>query len=354
MLTDLETPRQATDIIAAMPKAELHVHLDGCVRLETIADLAIRQQLPLPASREHLAALCVVSPECRSLVEYLGLYATPLSVLQTVEALQRVTYELCEDLHAERVRYVEIRFAPALHSERGLSLDEIIAAVVKGWMAGSRDFGLRGGILLCAMRHLAPEENMAVAHAGLKYLGNGVVGFDIAGDEANFPVLLHREPLLFARDAGYGMTIHAGEAAGPQSVRDAVEGIGVTRIGHGVRSGEDVTLLPLLRDRHITLELCPTSNLQTHAVASLQDFPLLRYYRLGVPVTVNTDSRTVSNTSVTRELRLSESELGLSVADLANMTLTAVEAGFDDAGVRRELAVAMRREMVDLGIDLLG
>lgn len=352
MVTEMETTRQATDIIAVMPKAELHVHLDGCVRLDTIADLAIRQGLPLPTSREHLAELCVVSPACRSLVEYLALFATPLSLLQTAEALERVTYELCEDLHAERIRYVEIRFAPALHAERGLSLDEVIVAVVRGWRAGSRDFGLRGGILLCAMRQRTPEENMAVARAGLKYLGNGVVGFDIAGDEANFPVLFHREPLVFARDAGYGLTIHAGEAAGPQSVHDAVEKIGATRIGHGVRSGEDESLLPVLRDRHITLELCPTSNLQTHAIPSLQHFPLLRYYRFGIPVTVNTDSRTVSNTNVTRELQLSESELGLTVSDLARMTLMAVEAGFDDDAVRRDLAADMRREMAGLGIDL--
>lgn len=352
MLTEMETTRQATDIIAAMPKAELHVHLDGCVRLGTVADLAIQQRLPLPKSPEQLAELCVVSPECRSLVEYLALFATPLSVLQTAEALERVTYELCEDLHAERVRYVEIRFAPALHTERGLSLDEVIAAVVRGWRAGSRDFGLRGGILLSAMRHLSPEENMAVARAGLKYLGNGIVGFDIAGDEANFPVLLHREPLRFAQDAGYGLTIHAGEAAGAQSVRDAVEGIGATRIGHGVRSGEDPSILPVLRDRHITLELCPTSNLQTHAVPSLQHFPLRHYYHFGIPVTVNTDSRTVSNTNVTRELQLSQSELGLTVSDLARMTLMAVDAGFDDAAARHDLAADMRREMLDLRIDL--
>jgi adenosine deaminase len=319
MATEMEMTRQVTETITAMPKAELHVHLDGCVR--------------------------------RSLVEYLALFATPLSVLQTAEALERVTYELCEDLHAERIRYAEIRFAPALHTERGLSLDDVIAAVVRGWTAGRRDFSLRGGILLCAMRHLTPEENMAVALAGLKYLGNGVVGFDIAGDEANFPVLLHREPLLFARDAGYGMTIHAGEAAGPRSVRDAVEEIGATRIGHGVRSGEDPSLLPLLRDRHITLELCPTSNLQTHAVRSLRGYPLMHYYRFGIPVTINTDSRTVSNTTVTGELQLSGSELGLPVTDLARMTLMAVEAGFDDSVVRRELVAAMRQEMVDLGIN---
>lgn len=351
MATEMETTRQVMETIVAMPKAELHVHLDGCVRLETITDLASQQGLPLPASREQLAALCVVSPGCRSLVEYLALFVTPLSLLQTEEALERVTYELCEDLHAERVRYAEIRFAPALHTERGLSLDAVIAAVVRGWIAGRRAFGLRGGILLCAMRHLSPMENMAVARAGLRFLGNGVVGFDIAGDEANFPVLPHREPLLFARDAGYGMTIHAGEAAGPQSVRDAVEKIGATRIGHGVRSGEDPSLLPLLRDRHITLELCPTSNVQTHAVPSLRGYPLLHYYRFGIPITVNTDSRTVSNTSVTRELQLSKSNLGLDVADLARMTLMAVEAGFDDAGVRRDLAGTMRRQMADLGID---
>lgn len=353
MATDLKPSRHAAEVIAAMPKAELHVHLDGCLRLETIADLAMQQGLPVPASRAQLATMCIVSPECRSLVEYLALFATPLSILQTAEALERATYELCDDLRAENVRYAEIRFAPALHTERGLSLDAVISAVVGGWRAGSRDFGLRGGILLCAMRHRPVAENMEVARAGLKYLGNGVVGFDIAGDEANYPVLLHRVPLHFARQAGYGLTVHAGEAAGAQSVRDAFEEIGATRIGHGVRSGEDPTLLPILRDQQITLELCLTSNLQTHAVPSLHHFPLRDYYRFGIPVTVNTDSRTVSNTTMTRELQLSEAELGLDVADLARMTLMAVDAGFDDAAARRDVARSMRREMLDLGIDLL-
>jgi adenosine deaminase len=179
-----------------------------------------------------------------------------------------------------------------------------------------------------------------------------VVGFDIAGDEANFPILLHREPLLYARAAGYGMTAHAGEGAGAQSVRDAIDGIGVSRIGHGARSGEEPRLLVDLRDRGITLEMCPTSNVQTHAVPSLVQHPLARFYLAGVRVTVSTDGRTVSDTTLTRELVLSNDVLGVRVRDIAAMTLVAVQDGFAEQVERRALLREMARDMLALGIGL--
>jgi adenosine deaminase len=333
-----------------MPKAELHLHLDGCLRLQTIADLARQQGLTLPVPRDRLAEICVAPDVCQDLVQVLSYFATPLAVLQTPEALTRVTYELCEDVGAENVQYVEIRFAPSLHRERGMSRQEAIAAVVQGWEEGQRAFGLTGGIILCAMRHLPSEETMAVAQAGIPFLGQGVVGFDLAGDEANYPILLHREPLLWAKGAGYGMTAHAGEAAGAQSVRDAVEVIGVSRIGHGVRAGEDAALLPVLRDLRIVLDMCPTSNIQTCAVPSLADHPAPRYFRYGIPVTINTDNRTVANTSETQELSLGYHQMGFTLDELAAMTLGAVEAGFAERSDRQELQRRFQREMAELGI----
>jgi len=189
-----------------------------------------------------------------------------------------------------------------------------------------------------------------VARAGLPFLGNGIVGFDLAGDEAHFPIRPFRGALLWAKDAGYGITVHAGEAAGAESVRDAVELIGVSRIGHGVRAGEDASLPGLLRDRGITLEMRPTSNLQTGAVTSLATYPLVRYYRDGVRVTINTDNRTVSATTEARELRHGHSSMGLTLPDLAKITLTAVEAGFSDALGRRTLLEEFRAEMNSMGI----
>jgi adenosine deaminase len=300
--------------------------------------------------REQLAEACVAPATCRDLVEVLSYFALPVRVMQTPQALERVTYELCEDVRRENVRYVEIRFAPALHRERGMSLPDIIAAVVRGWDAGRRTFGLTGGIILCGLRNLSPEATMEVAQAGVPFLGNGVIAFDLAGDEAHFPVLVHREPLLWARSAGYGMTVHAGEAAGAQSVRDAVEVIGVSRVGHGLRAEEDPSLLPVLRDRHITLEMCPTSNIHIKAIPNVASHPLARYYRFGIPVSINSDNMTVSSTSVQHELQLTHEYLGLSVQDLARITLIAVAAGFADAGERQAVRQEYQNEMSELGI----
>jgi len=347
-----EIERPVRDIIVAMPKTEMHVHLDGSLRLETIADLAQLQGVALPVPPERLAEVCVVSGNCRSLVQFLGYFQLPLSVLQTPDALERVTHELCADLAAENVRYVEIRFGPSLHRERGMDLLEIIDAVVGGWRRGQQEFGLTGGVLLSALRHLPPEETMAVARAGLPFLGHGVVGFDLAGDEAHFPVLIHEAPLLWARDAGYGMTVHAGEAAGAQSVRDAVEVIGVSRVGHGVRSEEDRSLLPVLRERRITLDMCPTSNVQTRAVKDLVAHPMGRLHRAGIRVTASTDSRTVSDTTVTQELLTIYGSMGLGLNDLMVLQLNAIEAGFADVKERTALLQHYRDEFAALGLHL--
>lgn len=343
--------RPLTELVAAMPKAELHVHLDGCVRPATAAELARQAGIPLPVPSGRLAEVMMVPPSCRDLVQYIGHFAFPLSLLQSAEALERVTYELVEDAYRENVRYLEPRFAPSLHLGRGLSRAEVIAAVVRGWEAARRHFGVGGGVILCGMRSLPPADTVATARAGLPFLGAGVVGFDLAGDEANFPVTLHRPGLQLAREAGYGLTIHAGEAAGPESVRAAIEEMGAVRVGHGVRTGEDEVTLLLVRARGVTLEMCPSSNLQTRAVPSLAEHPLPRYLRAGLSVTVNTDSRTVSGTDMTRELNIGR-QIGLSLTDLASVTLDAVRAGFGEPGERRQLLEAYRTELSGLGIAL--
>ena len=332
------------EIIARMPKAELHVHLDGCLRVETVADLAAEQGIDLPVPPDRLRAACVVPEDCRSLADYLDRFVIPLMVLQRPEALERAVYELCEDARRENVRYIEPRFAPSLLNKRGMSIDEAIAASTRGWQAGARDFGLEGGIILCAMRHRPPEQNLQVARAGEKYLGHGVIGFDIAGDEAPHPILEHREALLFARAAGYGMTAHAGEGAGAESVRDAVEVIGVSRVGHGTRSREDPTLLPVLRDRGVCLDMCPHSNVQTKSVNMLAHHPLRFYFDYSIPVTVSTDSRTCSDTTVSRELQRANESLGFTVLEIWEMTQTALHVGFATSEVRSRLLAEYSEE----------
>jgi adenosine deaminase len=339
---------QVEQWLAQMPKAELHVHLDGCLRLSTIADLAREQQITLPVAIEDLYNACVVPEDCPSLTAYLERFVIPLMVLQQPEALERAVYELCEDARCENVRYLEPRFAPALHLQQGMSLDEVIAAACHGWHVGKRNFGLEGGLILCAMRHHPPVQNLDVARAGERYLGRGVIGFDIAGDEAPYPILKHKEALLYAKAAGYGMTAHAGEGAGAQSVRDAVEVIGVSRVGHGTRAWEDETLLPVLRDCRISLDMCPCSNLQTKTVLSLAAHPIRFYYDYGIPVTVSTDSRTCSNSTVTDEMVRIHTALNFRVEELWHMTLIALELGFAESQARARLRREYEQEFATL------
>jgi adenosine deaminase len=324
-------PLAVDEIIARMPKAELHVHLDGCLRLSTILDLARQQSIDLPVPAEALREACVVPEECPSLAAYIDRFVIPLTVLQEPEALERVVYELCEDAGNENVRYIEPRFAPSLLNRREMSIDGAIAAACRGWEAGSKDFGLEGGLILCAMRHRPPDQNLEVARQGEKYLGRGVVGFDIAGDEAPHPILDHLDALLYAKAAGYGMTAHAGEGAGAESVRAAVEVVGVSRVGHGTRSREDPSLLPVLRERMVSLDMCPRSNVQTKSVPRLESHPIRFYYDYGIPVTVSTDSRTCSDTSVTLEMQRIRHALAFEVEELWQMTLTALDVGFADS-----------------------
>ncbi len=344
----IESQKDVIDIVNRMPKAELHVHLDGCLRLNTIIELAAQQGIDLPVPTEDLAEACVVPEDCPSLTEYLDRFVIPLMVLQRPEAVERAVYELCEDARRENVRYIEPRFAPSLLNKNGMSFDEAIAASARGWRAGAKDFGLEGGIILCAMRHRPPEQNLEVAKAGERYLGEGVVGFDIAGDEAPFPLLEHQASLLYAKSAGYGVTAHAGEGAGPQGVREAVEVIGVSRIGHGTRSREDPTLLPVLRDRHISLDMCPYSNLQTKSVSSLEAHPIRFYFDYSIPVTVNTDSRTCSNTTVSQEMVRIHQALDFSVQELWKMTSTALDVGFAPEAGRNRLRSEFQAEMREL------
>jgi adenosine deaminase len=342
----LETPSPSADaVIAAMPKAELHVHLDGCLRLPTIAALAAEHGIDLTVPAERLRDACIVPDECPSLAAYIERFVIPLMVLQRPEALERAVYELCQDAAGENVRYIEPRFAPSLHMRQGMTVDGAISAACRGWAAGSRDFGLEGGLILCAMRHRPPEQNLEVARIGAKHLGRGVIGFDIAGDEAPYPILEHLEALRYAKAAGYGLTAHAGEGAGAESVRAAVEVVGVSRVGHGTRSCEDPSLLGVLRERMTCLDMCPYSNVQTKSVVDLRSHPLRFYYDLGIPVTVSTDSRTCSDTTVTLEMQRVAAALDFQVAELWHITMTALDVGFAPVEVRRQVREEYVEEM---------
>jgi adenosine deaminase len=284
-------------------RAELHCHLDGSVRPETIAALAAEQDLELPGPVSRLA---VAPASCRSLVEYIGYIDVALLVLQTPLALRRAATELAEDWARDGVTHGELRFAPQLHQRLGLTMREALLAVAEGL----RSHSISTAILLCCLRHQPPDVSEAVADLALSHR-DLVAGLDLAGDES-FPGSPHRAAFDAAHAAGLPVTIHAGEAAGPASMWEALDVLGTRRIGHGVRCVGDAALVERLARDRIVLEMCPTSNVQTGAVPSPAEHPIDNLLQRGLAVTVSTDARTVSATTVDAELALLRSTFGWS------------------------------------------
>lgn len=318
-----------TSLIKRLPKAELHLHLDGSIRVETVTELARAQGIKLddrgmPGLEDDLE----VWGEAADLRDYLRRFSLPLLVLQEEEALERAAYELVEDVGSEEVLYVEIRFAPLLHNKKGLPLKKIIEAVLAGIRRGEREFGVRAGLIVCCMRHHSPDENLRVARAAVKYREKGLVALDLAGDEAKFDRdELPWEAFRLARDEGLGVTVHAGEAAGARSIRAALD-LGAMRLGHGIRLEQDQTLLNSVRGRGIALEMCPTSNVQTNTVVDLSHHPIDRYFRSHLLVTVNTDNRRVSDTTMTREYQLLVEQFGWGLSQIKETTYYALQVAF--------------------------
>ncbi|MEV1169176.1 adenosine deaminase [Nonomuraea sp. NPDC049784] len=280
-----------------IPRYELHCHLDGSVRPGTVADLARRQGITLDGPVERL----VTAPAgCGSLAGFLTYIDVPLLVLQTPDALSRAACELVEDWHADGVVYGEVRFAPQLHGRHGMSQGEAVEAVAEGLAAGRAATGVRTGLLLCCLRHQTPQESLAVAETALRHRDK-VAGLDLAGDERLHGAAPHRAAFDLAHSAGLPCTVHAGEAAGPESMWEAIDVLGARRIGHGVRCAGDGALLDRLRRDRIALEMCPTSNVLTGAVPSLAEHPATRLLAAGLPVTVSTDTRTTAATTLAQE-----------------------------------------------------
>src|SRR5438105_12296515 len=327
----------------ALPKAELHLHLDGSVRPKTVLELAAQGGVPVPTQDlERLTDYLQATDSTASLVEYITYFELPIAVLQTVPALERASYELCEDLHKDNVRYAEIRYGPWLHVQQGLSLTDVIRAVLSGWKAGRKSFRLEGGVIVTALRDMPPAQNVSLAQVAGRFVGDGVVGFDLAGDEAGHPPILHEDAFRVARSLGLNITIHAGEAAGPESVRQAIS-MGAVRLGHGVRAQEDPEVVATIKENGVQLDMAPTSNAQTKAVRRLQDHPLKRFHEQGMKVTISTDSRTVSDVTLTQEYQSVTTVLGCSREEIWAMNMQALEGGFGDEVTRARL----RHEFVE-------
>ena len=315
-----------------LPKAELHTHLDGCLRPATLLELARESGVPLPASTPDGVADAMLVRHARDLEEYLQRYIVTVQVLQSHGALARVARELVEDAAADGIRYLEVRFCPALHAP-GVTLEGALEAVLEGLAAGEASTGLMARVIACGLRTLPPATSLAIARAALRYRHAGVVAFDLAGAEAGHPPEAHADAFRVAREGGLRLTCHAGEAAGADYVRAAVDECKAERIGHGVRLREDPDLQRVLADRAVPLEVCLTSNLHTRAVAVLRDHPAAEYLAAGVPITLNTDSRLMDRTTLTDEYWLAHTALGLDAAALARIARAGFEHAFllDDA-----------------------
>jgi adenosine deaminase len=332
------------EMIDRAPKALLHDHLDGGLRPATVLDIAGQIGYDeLPATDEAgLADWFRNAAHSGSLVRYLEPFAHTVAVMQTPESLHRVAFECVEDLAADNVVYAEVRFAPELHINRGLSLDEVVDAVLAGFVDGEKAAAAGGRpivvrCLVTAMRHAARSREIAAL--AIRFRDKGVVGFDIAGAEAGYPPTRHLDAFEYMRSNNARFTIHAGEAFGLPSIHEALAYCGADRLGHGVRIVDDIEVLPdgsarlgplaaILRDKRIPLEMCPSSNVQTGAVTSIASHPFDLLARLRFRVTVNTDNRLMSDTTMSQEMARLVEAFGYGWSDLERFTINAMKSAF--------------------------
>ncbi|MEX1049481.1 MAG: adenosine deaminase [Akkermansiaceae bacterium] len=322
-----------------LPKVLLHEHLDGGLRPTTVIELAAElgyQGLPTTDPKD-LASWFHRGAQRGNLPEYLEGFLHTTSVMQTDDALERVAFEFIEDMYDDGVVYAEVRFAPVYHTERGLTQDEVVAAVIRGLERGERTYGVEWGLIICAMRHM--QNSLEAAVLAIRNRPLGVVGFDLAGGEDGFPPKKHVEAFQAIERANFYITLHAGEAYGPKSIWQALQYCGAHRLGHATRLRDDTETLPdgtlqlgslaqYVLDRRIPLEMCLLSNLHTGACASLEDHPFGTFFRRGFRVCLNTDDRLMSDTSMTRETTLATELFDLRLEDLEKLSLNAMKSAF--------------------------
>lgn len=315
---------------------DLHLHLDGAISVDIIKRLAEIQHLELPTNDDDkLLKMLTLPPDCESLNDFLKCFELPGQYLQTKEGLSEAVYQVAENIKAQGVVYAEFRYAPQLHTNRGMTQEDAILAALDGL----KRTNLKANLILCCMRGEGNEDaNLKTLELAKKYLveDGGVVAIDLAGAEALFPTSKYSDLFLRAREYGVPFTIHAGEAAGADSVKLAIE-YGAKRIGHGVRSNEDDNVLKLLKDKGIFLEMCPTSNRQTKAVEDMNEYPFVDYLHSGLKVTINTDDPAIEGTTIADEFKYMEDKYGLTMEDKNILLSNAIDAAFTTDKVKNEL-----------------
>ena len=317
-------------LVEAMPKAELHLHLDGSLRVDTALELARTRGVDAPRDWAGMSRALVAPKPCADQAELLRAFDLPIALMQDAEALERIAGELVETKAADGVRYVEIRWGPLLHVARGLPLADGIAAVCRGAREAGQQTGTAVRLICTALRSHDPAANLALAGVAADFIEDGLTGWDLAGPEEAYPdPLFHGAAFEAARAAGLRITIHAGEWGGAGQVRRALA-LAPERIAHGPGAADDPTLCAELTARGVTLDLCPTSNWQAGIVASIAAHPLARLHRAGVPVTLSTDDTTVSDITLSEEYLNAVERIGLTVPELWAIDRHALDVAFAD------------------------
>ena len=331
-----------------LPKAELHVHLDGSLRTTTMVELAAERGLRLPTDDPIALYDYMVVDDARNLEDYLERFHLTLALMQDAAAIERVAYELIEDHANENVRYVEVRFSPILNAQGELRAHEALESVLEGLRRAESEFDVRTGVIVCALRSLDSSVSTEMAELAVAFADRGVCAFDVAGAEAGNPVRDHLEALRTAEDAGLPITIHAGEGFGASSIRQAIEDGGAGRIGHGTRLFEDEPLLAQVRDAGIPLEICITSNVQTRVAAKHSEHPVRHYYEEGLAVCLCTDNRLISGVTLTEEYEHARDDLGFTWRELVHVARTGFESAYAPEDVKHELLARFDREILEL------
>jgi adenosine deaminase len=336
------------ELLQRMPKAELHVHLDGSLRPETMLELAHEYGIKMPVDEPQALADYMHVQDARNLVDYLARFDVSLSVMQTADALERIAYELAADLAQENVRYAEIRYSPILNARGGLPLTETVEAPLRGLRRAEAEFGIRTGVIICGIRNMEPATSRDLADLTVAYKNRGVVAFDLAGAEYNYPAKKHKDAFFTVINKNMAATIHAGEAYGAESIHQALHYCGAHRIGHGTRLFEDPDLLAYVRDFRVPIEICLTSNVQTRAVASFAEHPVRQYYDAGIVLSLNTDNRLMSATTVSEEYWRAHEHLGFTWEELQAIALMSFDSAFLPWSEKQALIAEVKEEMASL------
>lgn len=317
-----------------MLRVELHCHLDGSLNVDFVDSMLRKQGIII--ERKELEEKLKVRPDCTSLTEYLEKFALPLLCLQTKEGLEQAAYELVMDAAKDDVAYIEVRFAPMLSTDKGLTCKEVIESVVCGLKKGEEETGVYASAIVCAMRHHSLEQNMEMLQATRPFVGEGMCALDLAGDESAFPTSLFRELFAQAKEWEIPFTIHSGECGSVDNIREAIE-LGAKRLGHGIALEKSPELRRVCKEKGIGIEMCPTSNLQTKAVEDFNSYPLKQFLEEGLLVSVHTDNRTVSGTTMEQEEKLVKDHLQISDEMWLQCTKNAIQTAFASEEIKQQL-----------------